>query len=166
MDICFLPCIYLWQISQIHTCLCVVVEPGLVSTSPTFMGSSASQPGIRMAGLPIACHLLHHQHTLTNYTKRSIQNRNRMKNTTSITPTHRLKKQTTFNNTRYTKKQRHTPSHHYRTIYKYQLTTIHTAIVTKTPRKMKKIQHTTTYKHHRRNTSQTDSLHPGPTENK
>ena len=39
-----LPCICLWQISQIQTCLCVVVEPGFVSTSPTFVRSSASQP--------------------------------------------------------------------------------------------------------------------------
>ena len=31
MDICFLLCICLWQISQIQTCLCVVVGPGLVS---------------------------------------------------------------------------------------------------------------------------------------
>ena len=44
MDICFLPCICLRQISQIQTCLCVVVEPGLVSTSPAFMRSSASRP--------------------------------------------------------------------------------------------------------------------------
>ena len=36
IDICFLPCICLWQISQIHTCLRVVVGPGLVSTSPPF----------------------------------------------------------------------------------------------------------------------------------
>ena len=30
IDICFLNCICLWQISQIQTCLCVVVGPGLV----------------------------------------------------------------------------------------------------------------------------------------
>ena len=34
IDICFLSCICLWQISQIQTCLCVVVGPGFVSTSP------------------------------------------------------------------------------------------------------------------------------------
>ena len=35
-----LPNLYcLWQISQIQTCLCVVVGPGLVSTSPAFMRS-------------------------------------------------------------------------------------------------------------------------------
>ena len=28
MDNCFLPCVCLWQISQIQTCLCVVVGPG------------------------------------------------------------------------------------------------------------------------------------------
>ena len=44
MDICFLLCICLWQISQIQTCLCVVVEPGFVSTLPAFMRSSASHP--------------------------------------------------------------------------------------------------------------------------
>ena len=42
MDICFLTCICLWQISQIHTCLCVFVGPGFVSTSPAFMRSSWS----------------------------------------------------------------------------------------------------------------------------
>ena len=41
-DICFLPYICLWQISQIQTCLRVVVGPGLVSTSPAFMRSSGS----------------------------------------------------------------------------------------------------------------------------
>ena len=34
---CFLPCICLWQISQIQTCLCVVIGPGFVSTSPAFI---------------------------------------------------------------------------------------------------------------------------------
>ena len=43
IDICFLTCIYLWQISQIQTCLCVVVGPGLVSTSPAFMRRIASR---------------------------------------------------------------------------------------------------------------------------
>ena len=36
MDICFLTCICLWQISQIQTFLFKVVGPGLVSTSPAF----------------------------------------------------------------------------------------------------------------------------------
>ena len=44
MDICFLTCICLWQISQIQTCLFKVVGPGLVSTSPAFVRSSASHP--------------------------------------------------------------------------------------------------------------------------
>ena len=44
IDICFLPCICLWQISQIQTCLYVVVGPGSVSTLPAFMRSSASHP--------------------------------------------------------------------------------------------------------------------------
>ena len=44
IDICFLPYICLWQISQIQTCLCVVVGPGLVSTLPAFMKCSASHP--------------------------------------------------------------------------------------------------------------------------
>ena len=44
MDICFLSCICLWQISQIQTCLFKVVRPGLVSTSPAFVSSSASHP--------------------------------------------------------------------------------------------------------------------------
>ena len=42
--ICFLKCICLWQRSQIQN-LVGVVGPGLVSTLPTFMRSSASQPG-------------------------------------------------------------------------------------------------------------------------
>ena len=42
MDICFLTCICLWQISQIQTCLFKVVRPELVSTSPAFVNSSAS----------------------------------------------------------------------------------------------------------------------------
>ena len=40
----FLTCICMWQISQINTCLRVVVGPGLVSTSPAFMRSIASHP--------------------------------------------------------------------------------------------------------------------------
>ena len=44
MDICFLTCICLWQISQIQTFLFKVVGPGLVSTSPAFVSSSASHP--------------------------------------------------------------------------------------------------------------------------
>ena len=44
MDIGFQICICLWQISQIQTRLCDVVRSGFVSTSPTFMKSSASHP--------------------------------------------------------------------------------------------------------------------------
>ena len=44
MDICFLTCICLWQISQIQTRLFNVVGLGLVSTSPDFVRSSASHP--------------------------------------------------------------------------------------------------------------------------
>ena len=44
IDICFLQCICLRQISQIQTCLCVIVGPGYVSTSPDFMKSNASHP--------------------------------------------------------------------------------------------------------------------------
>ena len=44
MDICFLTCICLWQISQIQTFLFKVVGLGLVSTSPAFVSSSASHP--------------------------------------------------------------------------------------------------------------------------
>ena len=44
MDICFLTCICLWQISQIQTRLFNVVGPGLFSTSPAFVRSSASYP--------------------------------------------------------------------------------------------------------------------------
>ena len=44
IDICFLTCVCLWQISQIKTFLGVVVRPGLVSTSPVFMRSRASHP--------------------------------------------------------------------------------------------------------------------------
>ena len=44
IDICFLTCSCLWQISQILICLCVVVGPGLVSTSPAFIRSITSHP--------------------------------------------------------------------------------------------------------------------------
>ena len=44
MDICFLTCIYLQEILQIQNLLLVVVGPGLVSTSPAFVSSSASHP--------------------------------------------------------------------------------------------------------------------------
>ena len=44
MDIRFLTCICLWQISQIQTFLFKVVGPGLDSTSPAFVSSSASHP--------------------------------------------------------------------------------------------------------------------------
>ena len=44
IDICFLTCICLWQISQIQTSLFKVVGPGLVSTSPGFVSGSASHP--------------------------------------------------------------------------------------------------------------------------
>ena len=44
IDICFLTCICLWQISQIQTCLRVVVGPGLISTSSAFMRSIVSHP--------------------------------------------------------------------------------------------------------------------------
>ena len=44
MDICILKCICLLQISQIQTRLCDVVGPGLVSTPPDFVRSSASHP--------------------------------------------------------------------------------------------------------------------------
>ena len=44
IDICFPTCICLWQISKIQARLFKVVGPGLVSTSPTFVSSSASYP--------------------------------------------------------------------------------------------------------------------------
>ena len=44
IEICFLSCICLWQISQIQTWLSVVVGPGFVSTSPAIMRSSARHP--------------------------------------------------------------------------------------------------------------------------
>ena len=44
MDICFLTCICLWQISQIQARLFNVVGPGLISTSPAFVRSSANHP--------------------------------------------------------------------------------------------------------------------------
>ena len=44
IDIGFLTCICLWQISQIQIFLFKVVGPGLVSTAPAFVSSSASQP--------------------------------------------------------------------------------------------------------------------------
>ena len=44
MDIFFLTCICLWQISQIQIFLFRVVGPGLVSTSPAFVSNSAGHP--------------------------------------------------------------------------------------------------------------------------
>ena len=44
MDICFLTCICLWQISQIQTFLFKVIGPGLVSTSPAFVSSRYAWP--------------------------------------------------------------------------------------------------------------------------
>ena len=44
MDIFFLICICLWQISQIQIFLVRVVAPGLVSTSPAFVSNSATHP--------------------------------------------------------------------------------------------------------------------------
>ena len=52
MDIGFLPCICLWHISQVQTCLCVVVGPGFVSTSPAFMRSNASNTAVPHGPLP------------------------------------------------------------------------------------------------------------------
>ena len=45
MDICFLTCICLWQISQIQTCLFKVVGPGFVSTSPVGMQKKHGKSG-------------------------------------------------------------------------------------------------------------------------
>ena len=56
IDNCFLLCSCLWQISQIQTCLCVVVGPGFVSTSPAFMRSSASDlagPHVKLCTLGV-----------------------------------------------------------------------------------------------------------------
>ena len=46
MDICFLPCICLWQILQIQTCLCVVVGPVMLC----FYEEQGQW--VHMAGLP------------------------------------------------------------------------------------------------------------------
>ena len=54
-DICFITCICMWQISQIQTCLCDVVGPGLVSTSPDFMRSMAGLPQKTVIGPPLLC---------------------------------------------------------------------------------------------------------------
>ena len=52
IDICFLPCIFLWHISQIQTCLRVIVGPGFVSTShDIFRGAVPAIQRVRMAGL-------------------------------------------------------------------------------------------------------------------
>ena len=52
IDICFLTCICLWQISQIQTCLRMIVGPELVSTSAAFMRSIVSHPVDPHARLP------------------------------------------------------------------------------------------------------------------
>ena len=44
IDICFLTCLCMWQISQIQTCLRVADGPGLVSTSPAFLRSITNYP--------------------------------------------------------------------------------------------------------------------------
>ena len=44
VDICFLPCICLWQISKIQICLRVVIGPGLFSTSLAFMRRCTNHP--------------------------------------------------------------------------------------------------------------------------
>ena len=46
IDICFLTCVCMWQISQILFFFGVVVRPGLVSTSPAFMRSSVIHPAV------------------------------------------------------------------------------------------------------------------------
>ena len=51
-DICFLTCIYSWQISQIQTRLCDVVGPGFVSTSPAFMRICTNHPAGPHGRLP------------------------------------------------------------------------------------------------------------------
>ena len=49
IDICFLPFICMCHISLIQTCLRVVIRPGFVSTSHTFMKSGASHAaGIKL----------------------------------------------------------------------------------------------------------------------
>ena len=105
IDICvFLPCIYLWQISQIQTCLCVVIGPRFVSTSSAFMRSIASYPagphgrpaqnikwGPHCRDSSTACRLcclepihmvisciLHKQEHTSKYTKRNIKKCNSM----------------------------------------------------------------------------------------
>ena len=52
IDIFFLTCICLWQISQIQTCFRVVVGPGLVSTSPVFLEALPVIQRVRMSGFP------------------------------------------------------------------------------------------------------------------
>ena len=54
IDICFIPCIRLWQISHTQTCLCVVVGPGFASRSPSHIIQR-----VRMAGLPKTT-VIHH----------------------------------------------------------------------------------------------------------
>ena len=44
IDICIIPYIWLGKISQIQTCLRVVVGPGLVSRRPAFVRSSVRHP--------------------------------------------------------------------------------------------------------------------------
>ena len=82
MDICFLTCICLWQISQIQTFLFKVVGPGLVSTSPAFVSSNASHPAgshgrhaqKTVNRAPIWSPLHKHEQTTDN-TKHCTQNR-------------------------------------------------------------------------------------------
>ena len=55
IDICFLPCICLWRIAQIQTCLHVVVGPGFVLTTAAYMRSNASHPSSAWSAL--ACQI-------------------------------------------------------------------------------------------------------------
>ena len=68
MDICFLTCICSLQISQIQTRLFNLVGPGLVSTSPAFVRSSASHPAGLHGRLVPPKYIHHLGHCFTTYT--------------------------------------------------------------------------------------------------
>ena len=64
MDICFLTCICLWQISQIQTFLFKVVGPGLVSTSPQVESAVTAPP---LVDCVVWSLILHFSYITMNY---------------------------------------------------------------------------------------------------
>ena len=63
INVCFIPCICLRQISQIQTCLRVIVGPGLVSTSPAWPACPQNGKSGHIAGGRRGRYCLHNDFT-------------------------------------------------------------------------------------------------------